>query len=630
MVQKFDYPNSETEFRALQDEMYRVSHEAVTRGTNASFKGLLEIVSSEAVIMTAIHKVKANSGSKTPGPNGRNIDDILQQPYKKVCEWFRSYIQHYCPGLIRRQFIPKNGNPLEVRPLGIPDIEDRIVQDCLRSVLEPILEPQFFRHSYGFRPMRDTKMALTRVNGTIHRTGYHWVIEGDISKFFDRVNHTTLLKKLWGMGIRDRRVLMMVKSMLKAGVMGESTSNEMGTPQGGIISPLLANVYLNVFDKWVVREWEDKKLKQQHSRDDSRFRAMRKSTNLKPAYLVRYADDWVLITDSKANAEKWKRRIAKFLSVKLKLQLSEEKTKITNVTNSPVKFVGFNIKMVKGQARHGYITRTRPPKERLSTKVEEVRKAIRRLKSIPIFGKDRLVHEINVVNSKIRGIIEYYKAATWVNIDLNKYAESLLYLGHHVLRKFGGEWTKANEVNNLVSVHSKYETKIPAVSHEGMKFGLTSLAFVKYEDPLTKDPLESPYTPEGSNRYFKRTEKKSVLARADELLSLHLSSKIGHDQTYGKKLYNFEYFLNRAYAFNRDRGKCRVCGELVFAFNVDIHHVSPWLPVYLVNKVKNLATLHDTCHDLIHSDKDVSYLPQKEQVKIQSFREKLIATPWRI
>jgi len=134
--------------------------------------------------------------------------------------------------------------------------------------LEPILEAQFFAHSYGFRPMRDTAMALERAEQIVHHTGYHWIIEGDISKCFDHIDHAILLKRLYHLGVRDRRVLQIIKAMLKAGVMGECEVNEEGTPQGGLISPLLANVYLDIMDEWISTQWEAKRTTYAYSRQD--------------------------------------------------------------------------------------------------------------------------------------------------------------------------------------------------------------------------------------------------------------------------------------------------------------------------------------------------------------------------
>jgi len=291
VAQKLDYPKSEEELRRLQDELYRLTKEAKANDNLPSFKGLLEIISSETVILTAIHKIKANKGSQTPGSDGKTMrKDILEKEYPKVISHIKEILKDYKPEPVRRTYIPKPGKS-EKRPLGIPAITDRIIQECIRIVIEPILEAQFFEHSYGFRPMRDAQMALERINSLVFSTGYHWIVEGDISKYFDNVNHTKLIKKLWHMGIRDRRVLMIIKAMLKAGVMDEIKVSPMGTPQGGIISPLLANVYLDTFDQWITREWEGKKTKHKYCTRPKMYYMLKKTTNHKPAHLIRYADD---------------------------------------------------------------------------------------------------------------------------------------------------------------------------------------------------------------------------------------------------------------------------------------------------------------------------------------------------
>ncbi|MFC5449138.1 group II intron reverse transcriptase/maturase [Paenibacillus aestuarii] len=624
MVQKFDYPKSETELRILLDRLYNTTHEIIDKGVLPSIKGLLEIISSEPVILSAIHKIKSNKGSRTPGADGETIRDILECNYDEVLERVRNNFKHYKPQSVRRKWIPKPGKS-EMRPLGIPAIADRIIQECVRLVLEPILEAQFFQHSYGFRPMRDAHMALERASFLTHHTGYHWIVEGDISKFFDNVNHGLLLRKLWSMGIRDRRVLMIIKGMLKAGVLNEMKINPMGTPQGGIISPLLANVYLHKLDQWITREWEDKKTRVDYKRNDQRIYALRKRSNLKPAYLVRYADDWILITDSKSNAEKWKIRISKYLQTNLKLKLSDEKTYITNIKKKPINFVGFELKLIHGKAQKGFITRTKPNRPKLKAKVKELRLAIREIKKVKVKNnltlKETLIDSINQVNAKIRGVIQYYEASTGGYAELKKYSFSLNKTGLRALKPFGGKLIAANETNNLLSVHEGHMTKIPSLEYLGLRVGLTSLAFFEWKKTLVKNPEETPYSPKGRELYIKRTGNKQLLTRADELLSLQRSRIIG--KGLNRILYNFEYFLNRAYAFNRDKGKCRVCGDEVNEFNVHIHHIRPYLLLSEVNRVPNLATVHVDCHKLIHAEMLEETLPKKILKKVTDFRDKL-------
>ena len=597
--------------------MYAVSKKAREDGKRPVCKGLMECVTSETTILTAIHNLKANKGSMTTGTDGEVITKYLQQDYTDTIEAVQNYARWYSPRPIRRVWIPKAGKK-EFRPLGIPTILDRILQECIRIVIEPMMEAQFFAHSYGFRPMRNTHQALARFNHIVFTTGYHWVVEGDISKFFDTVNHRRLLKRLWEMGIRDRRLLQIIKGMLETGIMGETFVNEWGTPQGGILSPLLANVYLDIFDQWVARQWVDKPTTYAYSNLGKKVRAL-KSTQIRPAYLVRYADDWLLITRSKDDAQTWKARMSAFLKAELKLTLSDEKTSITNVRRSPVRFLGFEYKVVKGKARKGYITRTKPNAERRKAKGKELLNKIKQLKKQP--NMEMVIHHINLINSTIRGMINYYQAATWVNIELARFAYKLRWVTYASLKKYGGRWTPANQTDNLTAVHHQYQTCIPTITYLGKKIGITSLSFCKWKNPMLKSQRETPYTVEGRAIHQRISGRKPIKARADELVSISLSALIAKGLT--EDIYNFEYFMNRAYAFHRDRGRCRISGKKLFPMLVHIHHINPALPIDKVNKVSNLATIHKEYHMKIHSTRDFSHLGAKIWRKIQYFREKL-------
>jgi len=610
---------SEQDLRNLRDSLYSETKSLLEQGGKPQFKGLLEYMKSEVTILTAIHNIKSNKGSETPGSDRETMrEHILEKDYKKIITRVQACLTWYEPRPIRRKYIPKPGK-MEKRPLGIPTIIDRIVQECVKLLIEPILEAQFFKHSYGFRPMRDAHMALERTQWIVHTTGYHWIVEGDISKFFDCVNHTKLCRKLYSMGIRDQRVLMIVKGMLKAGIMDEIQINPLGTPQGGIISPLLANVYLHSFDQWVTREWERKKTQHAYTTPSRRSIALKERSNLKPAYFIRYADDWVLATKTKLHAEKWKQRISKYLRSNLKLTLSEEKTFITNLREKHIHFLGCEFKVVKGKSKTGYITRSLPDRARLKNKIKELHLNLSTLKHCE--NKETLIHEINVINATIRGIIQYYQCTTWVSIILAKYTYNLKWKARMVLRKYGGIWLPANKVHNLTSVHAEYTAGIPVIQYKHRNIGITSLSFCKWKKTQCKNPKETPFTKEGRELHRQRTGKKPLTVRADELLSLHFSHLISTGIT--DKKYNFEYFLNRAYAFNRDKGKCKVCGDKLQNSNLNIHHIQPHLPLDAVNRVNNLASVHDVCHQMIHSHQEHSSLGKKIWKKILKFRETL-------
>ena len=217
-----------------------------------SFNRLLPIITSEDNIILAYRNIKKNNGSKTPGVDGQTIEDFGKMDVEDVVNLVRNKLNHYTPKPVRRVEIPKSNG--KTRPLGIPCMVDRLIQQCILQILEPICESKFYPHSYGFRPGRSTRDAIARTYFLMQKAGLHHIVDVDIVSFFDNVNHTKLIKQLWTIGIRDKKLISVIKAMLTAKIQmpdGSTVTPQKGTPQGGILSPLLANVVLNELDWWV-------------------------------------------------------------------------------------------------------------------------------------------------------------------------------------------------------------------------------------------------------------------------------------------------------------------------------------------------------------------------------------------
>lgn len=647
---KLTVPKTDRALTKMLDFLYLETKEKMQKEElpfrDKGFNGLVEIIASEAVIMKAVEKLKQNSGSMTPGVDNKTIRNFLNDNLENLLKFVRKNLKFYNPGPVRRKWIDKPGKK-DKRPLGIPDIGDRIVQECVRIVIEPILEAQFFKHSYGFRPYRSCQQAYCRLADIIYKTGNFWVVEGDIKGFFDNVNHTVLIKQLYAMGIKDKRLLMLIKAMLKSGVMDETETSTIGTPQGGIISPLLANAYLHKFDTFITREWEDKKLQNPNKPEkDGRskhFQQMRKiktgkwgeknkKQKFKTSYLVRYADDWVIITDSKENAEKLKYRAEKFLKDRLKIELSKDKTLITDVRVRAAKFLGYELKFrYKGNVseaakigQHGYVVQSKPDSDRLKTKMKELREDIKRLKKCK--NLPETVHQINIINSVINGLHNYYNVTTLVNKTMANYSYKIHQLAYRILqRKHNGFLIAANQTDNQQAKHQKeddkklnprakeYTGKVPAIKLEGKTIGITKLSFVRCKFNKNYDMKnelkvqdETKYSRTGRELYQKRAKKKLKAEREDELLKLDLSLIItsGRNKTSNSKKYNLEYMLNRARAYNISGGTCKCCKRTVGmgAVPFHVHHIKPWLPLREINKTKNLTILCVNCHKAVHNN----------------------------
>jgi RNA-directed DNA polymerase len=260
------------------------------------FHYLYDIITSRNNILLAYRTIKSNKGSKTPGTDGKTILDIEKRTENELIEEIQKQLKNYRPKKVRRKLIEKDNG--KMRPLGIPCILDRIIQQCFKQVLEPIAEAHFYNHSYGFRPLRSTHHAMARVQFLVNHSKLHYIVDIDIKGFFDNINHTLLIKQLWNLGIRDRQVIACISKMLKAEVDGEGIPTK-GSPQGGLLSPLLSNITLNELDQWVANQWELFPLHKPFKTREGELLA-KKRTQLKEGYLVRYADDCVPRSNTKA------------------------------------------------------------------------------------------------------------------------------------------------------------------------------------------------------------------------------------------------------------------------------------------------------------------------------------------
>ena len=220
------------------DELYQQSK----NGNN--FYKLLEIIGSEQNICLAYRNLKTNSGSKTAGTDGKTIEDIKGLSDRKVIETVRKQLADYHPQSVRRVFIPKPGSDKK-RPLGIPCIWDRLIQQCILQILEPICEAKFHERNNGFRPYRSTQNAIAQCYKMAQLQNLHFVVDVDIVGFFDNIDHSKLIRQLWGIGIQDRKLIMIIKQMLKAEILFNDIiiTPETGTPQGGFYPHFLQMLY---------------------------------------------------------------------------------------------------------------------------------------------------------------------------------------------------------------------------------------------------------------------------------------------------------------------------------------------------------------------------------------------------
>lgn len=590
----------------------------------------------EVTIVTAVHNIKSNKGSKTAGVDEIKMDSYLQMPKQELIDLIQRKFHKYQPKPARRVYIPKSNG--KQRPLGIPSAIDRVVQECMRIVLEPICEAQFYPHSYGFRPYRAQKHAIRDIVNVINAGGRSpdqpvWAVEGDIKGCFDNINHRLLLQKLWRMGIHDKRVLSIIKAMLKAGYIesGIYYATTIGSPQGSILSPLLSNVYLNDFDWYIGRSYMEPHRQCKHKCNDTR---RLKWSGITPKYNYRFADDWVILTSTQAEALRLKRQLTKYFRYRMKLDLSQEKTYVTDLRTDGIHFLGFVVKAERKRKTPDPATWSEtlvgkpfPDMNRLTKKICNLSKEVRR---IGLFTQPNTqAAQIQYVNSIIMGLAQYLQpsicSAAYHAIDRRVNNTALAVWKNLFPKRYNQMQVPLQTLCNLPHRHEGYKSKTFAVEIEGKWFGITCafITHAKYETRPFNQHM-TPYTEEGRRIYVSyRTKHKplpcdrpSINTPEDILLSAYARGK-------GWKA-NFEYFMNREYAYNRDKGKCKCCGRY-FSDNLPkhCHHVNNKLPMEKINKVSNLAWLCVPCHRMVHNSPIYPGTDQKTIRKIEQYKQKL-------
>ena len=216
------------------------------------FYDLISLITSEENIRLAYRNIKNNHGSRTCGVDKKTIKYIKKMKLKDFIKLIQNRFNNFDPQDIRRIYIPKTNG--DKRPLGIPTITDRIMAQCILQVLEPIMEAKFHKNSNGFRPYKSCESALSQFTSYVYRNKCYYVVDIDIKGFFDNVNHGKLLRQLWTLKIRDKKLLKIISLMLQANIDGIGKPTK-GTPQGSVLSPLLANVVLNELDWWLSNQW---------------------------------------------------------------------------------------------------------------------------------------------------------------------------------------------------------------------------------------------------------------------------------------------------------------------------------------------------------------------------------------
>lgn len=578
------------------------------------YERLYRLLYNEEMYLIAYQNIYSNDGSMTKGTDNQTVDGMSIERIRKIILLLKD--ESYQPKPARRTYIPKKNG--KMRPLGIPSFEDKLLQEVIRMILEAIYEGYFEYTSHGFRPKRSCHTALSRIQKTF--TGVKWFIEGDIKGFFDNINHNTLIGILRER-IDDERFLRLIRKFLNAGYIENWTFHNTysGTPQGGIISPILANIYLDKFDKYVneytqrfnkgkrrmrTTEYRKNEVELRKARTElenasgeyerenalAHIRQLEKErvnisysdpmdNSYKRLFYVRYADDWVCgVIGSKEDCRIIKEDFKNFLFEKLQLELSEEKTLITNAQKS-AKFLSYEIRVrhsnLTKRDKAGRLVRNYTGRVVLEVSSDTIKKHLidtGAMKLIYHNGKEiwkpkalyRLkdcddLEILDYYNSMIRGFYNYYCIANNSSI-INSYK----YIMEYSMYKTYG---------------TKYRTtkkKIIAKYRFGKDFA------VKFKTAKGIERVRLFY-----NLGFKRREK-AFFTNEDFVPN------------------SIKYFSSTNLIDRLKAGRCEVCGKSDTP--IEIHHVhrlkdlqgkSFWEMLMIARKRKTLA-LCRSCHKKLH------------------------------
>lgn len=488
------------EIQSIFDELYTKAKKGF------KFNDLIKYIEDERNILLAYRNLKGNKGSETCGVDKVTLKYYDNFPTDRFVKFIRSLIRDYRPKKVRRIEIPKSNG--KNRPLGIPCVQDRVVQQCIKQVIEPILEAQFHPHSYGFRPNRGTSHALARCQSLVNLSKLHYVVDIDIKDFFDNINHGKLLKQLWNLGIQDKNLITVISKILKSEVIGIGIQTK-GTLQGGIISPLLSNVVLNELNWWVSDQWETFKTDYDYKqvREDGRidqsnkYASLRNYSEVKEMWIVRYADDFKIFCKDHKTASIVYKRTTNWLHKRLHLELCQDKSQITNLRKKHSEFLGFKLKAYSDSGKsknRKYTCRTQMTDKAKKNVIYDLKKQIKEVQ------KDTTPKQMQKLNSMILGVHQYYKSATLVSRDMAE-------INHVVMKSFDIRLrnhlsNKPNKSKAYLAIYGKYHSKIRTVA----SVTLFPIHGVRYARVKVFNQNMCNYTPSG-RQYTHNSIKKNHL-----------------------------------------------------------------------------------------------------------------------
>ena len=553
------------------------------------FNHLMEIIESEENIKLAYRTVKKNSGSNTAGVDKRTIKDLMKLSEEEYVCLIRKQFSNYHPRPVRRVEIPKpNG---KMRPLGIPTIVDRVVQQCVLQVMEPICEARFSENSNGFRPNRSAETAIAQCMRLIQVQHLYHVVDLDIKGFFDNINHTKLIRQIWALGIQDKKLLCILKEMLKAPIImpnGEKVYPKKGTPQGGILSPLLANIVLNELDWWIASQWEEMPTKTAFkTRNNAQgtiikshsYRALRTS-KLKEMHEVRYADDFKIFCASHEEAVRAYKATEMWLKDRLGLDISPDKSKIVNLKRQYSEFLGFKLKVRKKGKK--YVVRSHMSDKAYQKAHEKLSEEVKKLAHS---SEEAQFMQLQKYNSVVAGLHEYYGIATEASDDFGKLAFGI---NKQLRNRLKGDLSKTGSLKDGFIKQKYGQSRQLRFLH---KRPVVPVGYARPKNAQHKRKPVNKYTPEG-----RKLIHKNLQIDTGTMLWVMRNPVRGR---------SIEYADNRISLYAAQYGKCAVTGKVMAPHDIHCHHKVP-ASKGGTDEYANLILICKDVHTILHASQSLT------------------------
>jgi len=533
-------------------------------------------------VSLALRQLSKSSGRMSKGHDGTNYQTLEKYSIYELSRIVKDRLLNKKMDYVRRTYIPKNRKKTIMRPLGICSVWDKLVEKCIQLVLDPYCETKFVDSSFGFREQVSAHNALARVKNQCQTMPY--VLSLDLQDYFGTIDPDITYREMWHMGIKNQVILNYIYQFVKKGYYEGSCKviDPKGTPQGSILGPLIANIYLHRFDVWLKDQgdcWHDRSVTKFH--DERNRRRNLERTNLKIGIHVRYADDILVLCKDKDDAERFKISVTKYLTRNMKLIVNEDKTRIYDLTKERMKFLGYvfyvwGFNQKKGKYRASNVL----PKEKADEIVDKARELLRKIRKKPTF------ENIHHWNTYVVGLHNYYKGMTHFYNCFTKIGWRLRKLFYHTMSR-RAKFTKEQSYKNNF-MEGTYRSWGINGYYSFESYPIIEIWWANWDIKLiggkrSRVVRENPYN------YGEKKHKPGV--SLDDISYLVNSSKY---------IKNSRLAMFRVSKYSSVKGISYLSGEYVPVEQYHCHHIKP-LSKGGTNDFDNLCVLSELEHTILHS-----------------------------